>query len=186
MKQLLTALSFLFLTFLFSSCGCKIDCADCETLDEENCECVVDLACRCSDGIQNGNETGIDCGGDCPTCFDCTTDNCVFLSGGISSEKVTNKKWIFVPEGITEDWDWTDNYFSNGYLSSTFNETTVSGTWKFDNPSSPTEIIQTFDENKIPSGWTPEQIFPLVMLTSDTLRMKHYDRKIPMLFILEQ
>jgi len=31
------------------------------------------MSCQCSDGVQNGNETGIDCGGDClpcPTCDD--------------------------------------------------------------------------------------------------------------------
>jgi hypothetical protein len=34
----------------------------------------------CSDGIQNGNETGVDCGGDCPRCADgqgcATRDDC--------------------------------------------------------------------------------------------------------------
>lgn len=31
--------------------------------------CLVN--CQCFDGIQNGNETSIDCGGDCPTCPTC-------------------------------------------------------------------------------------------------------------------
>lgn len=31
--------------------------------------CLVN--CQCTDGIQNGNETSIDCGGDCPTCPTC-------------------------------------------------------------------------------------------------------------------
>lgn len=188
MKQLITALSFILLAFLISSCGCNIECADCETLDEENCECVVDIACQCSDGIQNGNETGIDCGGDCDACFDCLTDNCIFLSGGTSSEGVTHKKWIFVYEDFlpTKDLDWTDTYYSNGFFVGTSNETTVNGSWKFDNPSLPTAIIITMNENA-PAGWSPgvPTTYPLVKLTSDTLRYKNPTFNYTMLLLPE-
>jgi len=177
MKQLLTVFSFILLTFLISSCGCNIECADCETLDEENCECVFDLACQCSDGIQNGNETGIDCGGDCDECFECTTNNCILLSGDTSSsDPVTHKDWICVKLGdYPPEVEWIQKYYSNGRLVVTSEGNTYTGTWKFDNPNSPEEIIGTIDGE--------DDIFPLVELTADTLRMNHYISNYPMIFI---
>ena len=35
------------------------------------CSCAGRLIATCDDGIQNGNEIGIDCGGDCSACFYC-------------------------------------------------------------------------------------------------------------------
>jgi hypothetical protein len=129
----------------------------------------------CIDGIQNGNETGIDCGGDCDACFECTTNNCILLSGVTSSEPVTNKKWIYVDEGkYKPDYDLTLEYYSNGKVIATLYGETGRGTWKFDNPSSPKAIIEIYGEEGIPSSWTPgERIFPLVVLTADSLRMEH-------------
>ncbi len=48
-----------FLTALILAVGCNND-------DEAM---AMDMA-TCTDGIQNGNETGIDCGGDCTPCMD--------------------------------------------------------------------------------------------------------------------
>lgn len=68
-----------------SSSGCLL--STCTLADNETCSttngCVVDA---CSDGIKNGNETDIDCGGSCEKCADnklcsvnndCQSNNCV-------------------------------------------------------------------------------------------------------------
>jgi hypothetical protein len=40
-----------------------------------SCATVLTTGCSddtsCTDGIKNGNETGVDCGGDCPACISC-------------------------------------------------------------------------------------------------------------------
>lgn len=80
MKKLSLTLSvvLLFVLLGYFSCNddedpvCTNECLGCLTLDVESCECVVDLDCQCSDGIKNGNEEYIDCGGDCE---DCSCDN---------------------------------------------------------------------------------------------------------------
>jgi len=39
----------------------------------------------CTDGIQNGGETGIDCGGSCPACSSPPTGNCIHYNGACGS-----------------------------------------------------------------------------------------------------
>ncbi len=57
------------------SCNCPPTCTDgIKNGNETGVDCGGSCpACpsSCSDGIQNGNETGIDCGGSCPACVDC-------------------------------------------------------------------------------------------------------------------
>lgn len=64
-------LSLIFLACLFvSSCGEDETCIDgIQNQDETGVDCggICQPCFSCSDGIQNGTETGIDCGGDCPT-----------------------------------------------------------------------------------------------------------------------
>ena len=64
MKTNITFFTFLLSGFLFVSC-----------LDND-----TDVA-TCSDGIQNGTETGIDCGGDCQPCADLSV-----LSGDLTRD----------------------------------------------------------------------------------------------------
>jgi hypothetical protein len=45
------------------SCACPGEQQDC------NGACIAQDAC-CIDGVQNGSESGVDCGGTCPRCFD--------------------------------------------------------------------------------------------------------------------
>lgn len=55
-----------FLLMLFALTGAMVTWQGCEEDD-------VEPAATCMDGIQNGDETGVDCGGDCdpcPTCMD--------------------------------------------------------------------------------------------------------------------
>jgi hypothetical protein len=54
-KYLNIVVAILFASIFFYSCGS----------DDESTE----PSFSCSDGIQNGDETGIDCGGDCDSCF---------------------------------------------------------------------------------------------------------------------
>ena len=183
MKLVLASISFFLTAFIISSCGCNTDCADCETLDEENCECIVDLECQCSDGIQNGNETGIDCGGDCDACFECTTNNCILLSGATSSDEATSKTWNLVDP---EDLAVIDKYYSNGKFTKDFQGEVGRGYWKFDNPSSPTQIIVIYYE--APPGWIIDEPipYPLKTLTSDTLRYQNFFTGEILVFIPEQ
>lgn len=59
MKKITYITLLLFGTFLFVQCT------------EDDSDRVIDPPATCNDGIQNGNETGIDCGGpDCPPCED--------------------------------------------------------------------------------------------------------------------
>ncbi len=67
--------------FIDIFCNDYNECTE-DNLDIETCECVYELieGCgeeipTCTDGIQNGNETGIDCGGDCQACSE-PTPNC--------------------------------------------------------------------------------------------------------------
>jgi len=41
-----------------------------ESIDNSELQGRVEQSCQ--DGIQSGGETGVDCGGPCPSCFSCT------------------------------------------------------------------------------------------------------------------
>lgn len=52
-------------------CTAQPQCVEC--LEDAHCDsghtCEVGLVCsRCDDGVKNGDETGVDCGGSCPLC----------------------------------------------------------------------------------------------------------------------
>ncbi|MGW8315274.1 MAG: hypothetical protein ACWGNV_06715, partial [Bacteroidales bacterium] len=66
----------------------------------------------CSDGIMNGNETDIDCGGDCQPCFDCLSNYCVYLSGGTSDGPDASITWEGLNEGFTcfNKGEWVEPY----------------------------------------------------------------------------
>lgn len=58
----------LFVSFLSASCGTEETCIDgVQNQDETAVDCggVCQACISCSDGIQNGDETGVDCGGSC-------------------------------------------------------------------------------------------------------------------------
>jgi hypothetical protein len=88
MKLLALSMSFAVAFALLCTSCCNLECGACQELDEENCECVDIISCFCNNGIQDRNETGIDCGGDCRPCLDCTTDYCTFLSGAKSNKPI--------------------------------------------------------------------------------------------------
>ena len=78
MRKFIILLSFF--SMILYSCNndesAKTSCFDgIKNGNEEGIDCggdCPDVCFSCDDGVQNGNETGIDCGGDCPdTCYTC-------------------------------------------------------------------------------------------------------------------
>jgi hypothetical protein len=88
----------------------------------------------CEDGIMNGGETGIDCGGDCDACFVCTTTYCSLLAGATTNEEQTSKVW----QAIGRNWKFT--FQSNGVFHEEYSGYNPNGTWEFDDPVSPTRL----------------------------------------------
>jgi|GEM_PF-3347737 len=56
-----------------SSCGSN---SDCESGFCDELVCTTPAVPTCDDGLQNGNETGVDCGGDCTACNTGSTCTC--------------------------------------------------------------------------------------------------------------
>lgn len=125
----------------------------------------------CSDGIKNGNETGIDCGGDCDPCFECLTINCSLLSGATSDQTKTSIKWKSVLSGgdgtIPDDGSWKFTFYSDGTAIENDMGVSAVGTWAFDDPVDPEEVVVTY--NSPPDGWGDYGAFPLLRLDEDTL-----------------
>ena len=161
MKRILTLTAILIGIFLLSCNPCDKICGPCVTLNEIFCECFLDLECQCSDGIQNGNEVGIDCGGDCDKCFNCFTDNCVMLSGAISAELRMNKKWISLSN------DWAFNFYNTGTVFEDWRGGSANGTWSFDDPNSPTKLI--INHENVPPVWAHNGEIPIISIAIDTL-----------------
>ena len=124
----------------------------------------------CTDGIQNGNETGVDCGGDCDQCFDCTTNFCSLLSGATSTEPRSTIKWISVlSNGTPDDGYWKFTFYSSGKVSETYEGESASGSWKFDNPNAPTKI--NINHTDPPDDWDNPLDVKLLHLDGDTLKL---------------
>ncbi|MFO7672067.1 MAG: hypothetical protein R6W31_20595 [Bacteroidales bacterium] len=97
----------------------------------------------CEDGILNGNETGIDCGGGCDECFACTSIYCSLLSGATSNEAKTSVDWV----GINANWKLT--FYSDGKFDELEAGDLWHGKWKFDNIESPTRIKAIYRESEL-------------------------------------
>lgn len=80
----------------------------------------------CNDGIQNGNETGIDCGGDCAACettvaedkenIQYTLDNMLVCVEDMTSARAIDilmRDFFQVSDGESYNQDWVDNLSSN-------------------------------------------------------------------------
>ena len=67
-------------------------------------EVVCSPQATCNDGVQNGNETGVDCGGDCDVCIQ-NCDEMFMDSGGSSSTYSSNENTEFLvcPDDPSED-----------------------------------------------------------------------------------
>jgi len=129
----------------------------------------------CTDGIQNGNETGIDCGGDCEECFDCTTNFCSLLSGATSTEPRSTIKWTSVLlNGSPDDGTEKFTFYSKGKVVETYGGESATGRWKFDDPDSPTEI--NINHTDPPSNWDNPVDMTLLHLDADTLKLQAFNQ----------
>ena len=136
----------------------------------------------CIDGIQNQDETGVDCGGKCIECFDCFSNYCSYLSGGVFSDPNKSIKWkcilldgeVFVPDegDITQVILAATRYeFSNkAELNFTSTNGTFKGRWNFDNPDEPTEIQYHFPNEDI-----DDFSLDLVSLEENILELSWYE-----------
>ena len=70
----------------------------CEDADDFNN--VIEQV-SCSDGIQNGDETGVDCGGACPVCLDGLDFSGVFIQQDVAGRPAINT--VFNSEGALQD-----------------------------------------------------------------------------------
>lgn len=70
----------------------------CEDADDFNN--VIEQV-SCSDGIQNGDETGVDCGGSCPQCIDGLDFSGVYVQQDIAGRPAINS--VFNINGPLQD-----------------------------------------------------------------------------------
>ncbi|MDO6674144.1 zinc-dependent metalloprotease [Tenacibaculum sp. 1_MG-2023] len=83
---------------------------------------VWDGGSTCNDGIQNGDETGVDCGGSCEPCS--TNDDVVYVN--IDDLTVTsNDPWKFFRIEVGDDTDYGAWYTSNSVRLETYNKDIV-------------------------------------------------------------
>ena len=126
-----------------------MECWGCDTLDVENCTCVVDIECQCTDGIKDGNEEYLDCGGDCDPCtYACEFYPCRYLTNE------STKVWIPVavgdPEGNILPQNPTMELVCRVDHTAIF--ATNKTTWRFDDPSEPKLLIFREDDDEISSN----------------------------------
>jgi hypothetical protein len=133
---------------LLQSCNkCNKDCGRCGVLDEDACECIYDVECLCQDGIQNGKEEYIDCGGDCDPCV-CKYQPCELLTGGdIKSWGFTETVEIIDPTYELDDcdYDWSYTFQVNHVVESGCPgmETRLIYVWTMDDPENPEKFFFT-------------------------------------------
>ena len=86
------------LLFFLSLTGCTDDVSCTDGIQNGNetgidCGGDCDPCPTCLDGIQNQGETGVDCGGPCVECFDCFSIYCEYLSGGTFPDPNSSITW---------------------------------------------------------------------------------------------
>ncbi len=96
MKKLLYISFIVLTTMLFVQCS------------EDDNDNIIDPPATCDDGIQNGDETGVDCGGSCEPCE--TGPEGLDFSGVFAQEDQAGRPAIsrvFVTEGLRDDYNTT-------------------------------------------------------------------------------
>lgn len=135
----------------------------------------------CTDGLQNQDETGIDCGGSkCVECFDCFSNYCEILSGSTPPGIETSKKWkcTELDGKSTEDLDCAGDvgceiylairlkFMSKGGAEFTGTEGGPDkGRWSFDDPDNPDNITILINDPE--SEYYPQEVFHLVSIEAD-------------------
>ncbi len=87
----------------------------CEIIGRDNCSGTIPQA-TCTDGIQNQDETGMDCGGLCPPCINCdleatATTNCINANQFDVVVNVTGSASIY---NLTDNFSGSSQIFGNG------------------------------------------------------------------------
>lgn len=110
----------------FASCGDEDPVASCNDGIKNGTETGIDcggdcIPCAtCVDGIQNGNEEGVDCGGDCPACpTDERTTFDIIFGGSLDEDNSSNYGIIETSDGgyiISNDTRSFGNGQSDGYV----------------------------------------------------------------------
>jgi hypothetical protein len=152
-----------------------------------NCNCPVPSSCF--DGVKNGNEGGIDCGGSCAACKDCACASQVFSGsfvgkGGytypnrvidvsdidagcqvkvtVEAAQLPNRFTVKDPNGntvITSNWIGFADY--SGYHGSPFNTASTAAVLMFTKGNFSTYYLSV--ETSLPSS--PTQTYPSVPMT---------------------
>jgi hypothetical protein len=134
----------------------------------------------CTDGILNQDETGIDCGGKCIECFDCFTEYCTYLSGGIFSDYIISIEWkcthLDGEEFIPDPNELTDvllsmiifKFNNKGDANFISGSGSRDGRWMFDNPQDPKIFYIKFPDNE------NNVSFDIVSLKEDELKVIWY------------
>lgn len=108
MKKLITNISYLFLGIVLS-----LFLVNCSSEDDN--DNVIEPEPTCTDGIQNGDEEGIDCGGSCPPCDQVVLD----FSGTYVQEDQVGRPGIakmYITYGVRDDFNTTIPTAMNGFI----------------------------------------------------------------------
>ncbi len=105
----------------------------CEDADDFNN--VIEQV-SCTDGIQNGDETGIDCGGSCPQCIDGLDFSGVYVQQDIAGRPAINS--VFSSNGPLQD------AFNRAAVSMRSAQDVISGTTNLTFPQVFKENIDTY------------------------------------------
>jgi hypothetical protein len=108
MKKLITNISYLFLGIVLS-----LFLVNCSSEDDN--DNVIEPEPTCTDGIQNGDEEGIDCGGSCPPCDQVVLD----FSGTYVQEDQVGRPGIaqmYITYGVRDDFNTTIPTAMNSFI----------------------------------------------------------------------
>ena len=150
----------------YYSCSDDCDpCGECETLDEGTCECITDIECRCSNGVKDGDEEFIDCGGDCADCI-WASDACNDLTGESQRTWTLSNPQIHAAcySGLRHSFRVDHTATITGNCGST-----CIYTWNFDDPNDP-KYLEFSKSNSC-----DDIKYAIVTLNEDTLTyIDHY------------
>lgn len=120
----------------------------------------------CQDGRQNGIEIGVDCGGECRPCFECLSEYCTLISGATSDKPLTHVVWEC-------PWMYMDIESDGTLMVSFAGGKPGSGTWEFDDPESPRELIINFNYFDMPENSYYQEVSLIRKLSRDTLDISY-------------
>ena len=170
MKKLKLLMFTMALSLFINSC-CTLTCVKCEIPDKNDCNCIVDIECQCNDGIKNGDEEFIDCGGLCDACA-CDYAPCRLLTNEAS--KVWKPVAIGDAFGNIIIRNPPDPFLLECRVDHTAVLVNTPVTWRFDSPSAPDKLIFTSSVGTdIPSNLVFLSADSLVLFFNTTVDQEH-------------